>query len=321
MPTWSSRPWPGAFPRRSAGRSGWRPPWPPVKPWPRQQLTRASSRGLRPCAGTAPLWWARSATPALLTPIWKIVPWNTICFMNVWVSICGAAGSGRVFSVFGRVQGGGKSPGLRGGRCSLFRLRGLVPGHQPLERTRTLSPKPCTWGNPRGSGTFWRRATVFSRTCSSAGDAGWEDFQAPEQSPVAYLNELDFLDPAPWRCTASGWMTRIAACWPKAKPGWSSCPRANRYTGAGVPAGGPAAASRGQPGPGHRLPGGQLGPEPVRRDGLAAPQFPPTPGICGCAWGPSTGPGPWDVATGTWAAWSRVKRRPSGFIPLAEAPR
>ena len=127
-----------------------------------------------------------------------------------------------------------KSPGLGRGPCSLFRLPGALPGHQPLER-RLPAANRAPGGIPGGAGLFGGRATAFSRTYSRAAGRWVEDFQAPGPSPVAYLNELDFLGPRTL-AVHGVWLDDPDCRLLAQSQSWLVlCPRANRYTGAGVP--------------------------------------------------------------------------------------
>ena len=107
-------------------------------------------------------------------------------------------------------------------------------GPSAVGTTPTLCPKPCIWGNPGGSGTFGGGPRFFPGFAQRRGR--WvEDFQAPGTSPVAYLHELDFLGPRTL-AVHGVWLDdpdcRLSA---ESQTWLVLCPRANRYTGAGVP--------------------------------------------------------------------------------------
>ena len=99
------------------------------------------------------------------------------------------------------------------------------------------------------------------------------DFQPPGAGAAAYLEGLGFLGPR--TLTVHGTQLTAADCDLLAgtKTWLVLCPRANRYTGAGAPPVPDLLKAGVNLCPGHRLPGGQLGPESLWGDALALPEL------------------------------------------------
>ena len=96
-------------------------------------------------------------------------------------------------------------------------------------------PQTVHLGESRGERDFLAEGNGFFRDLLKSRGRWVDDFKAPEVSPVSYLHDLDFLGPRTL-AVHGVWLDDPDCRLLAASQTWLVlCPRANRYTGAGVP--------------------------------------------------------------------------------------
>ena len=142
---------------------------------------------------------------------------------------------------------------------------------------QTAARSACTWRVAGGDRVPARRHAARGASCSSSSARGTPRWQPPACGPVEYLERLGLLTDrllAVHGVQLDGRGARRG--WPRPARRVVTCPRSNRWTGAGTPPVDAVLRVRRARGDRHRQPGERRGPEPVRRAGGGAPRSRPT---------------------------------------------